>query len=157
MRQADQDLVQRYFDDELAPDERARFEAEMSEDDQLRLAALAEMRALLVATLDAEAANVDIWSGVAAQLAGGQQKKQTVRRWRDRVRGRSFQAGAGFLMAALATLLFFVQPWHGHNSENDCDVESLEVDGAMATVFKVHDVPHNGGSDTTTIIWSEED
>jgi len=61
------DRVQRYFDDELAPDERARFEAEMTEDDRLRLAALGEMRQLLTHALE-PAGEVDIWSGVSKQL-----------------------------------------------------------------------------------------
>jgi hypothetical protein len=66
-------------------------------------------------------------------------------------------AGAGILVAAAAAFLFIVKPWHPGHPENDCDVESLEVDGAYATVMQLHDIPHTGDSGTTTIIWAEED
>jgi anti-sigma factor RsiW len=155
MGTADNDLVQRYFDGELTADERASFESSMSDDDRERLAALAEMRALLTGALDAEAAEVDIWSGVAAGLKSETADKQRrLRRWRDRVRNRT--AGAGLLVAALATLLFLIHPWHPSHPGNDCDIELLEVSGAQATVLKLHDSPHRGDG-TTTIIWSEED
>src|SRR5205807_1886519 len=68
MAKAEGDLVQRYFDDELAADERARFEAAMTDDDRERLVALGEMRALLNGALEAEAADVDLWAGVQAGL-----------------------------------------------------------------------------------------
>jgi anti-sigma factor RsiW len=156
MRQADKDLVQRYFDGELADDERARFEATMTADDRERLAALAEMRALLRDTLDHDAAEVDVWSGVQKQLATEQRKKTVNRRWRDRIASRfAATTSAGLLVAAMATLLLIFHPWR-HNPENDCDVESLEVDGAVATVITMHDVPHHD-TDTTTVIWAEED
>jgi anti-sigma-K factor RskA len=159
---AENDLVQRYFDGELAADERARFESSMTDDDRERLAVLAEMRALLSGALDAEAAQVDIWSGVAAALKAPAEraepaadKQRRVRRWRERVRTRS-TAGAAMLVAAAAALLFFVHPWHPSHPGDDCDVEVLEVEGAQATVLRMHDSPHSGDG-TTTIIWSEED
>jgi anti-sigma factor RsiW len=156
-KHAKHDRVQRYFDGELSAAERAQFEAQMTDADRERLAALGELRALVGNALEAEAAAVDLWPGVEAALAAQAQKKSLVRRWRERVRRRATTTGAGLLVAAVATLLFLFMPWNGrHNPENDCDVESLEVDGALATVLKVHDVPHKG-DDTTTIIWSEED
>jgi anti-sigma factor RsiW len=143
------DKVQEYFDGELEPEERARFEAEMTAEDRERLAALAEMRALLNATLDADAGPVDVWSGVARQL----QHQKAHRGWR---RSRMFGGAASVFLAAAAALIFFLRPWHPPHPENDCDVESLEVDGAYATVLQVHDVPHEGDG-ATTIIWAEED
>jgi anti-sigma factor RsiW len=141
------DKVQEYFDGELEPAERARFEAEMTADDRERLAALAEMRALLNASLDADAGSVDIWSGVAKQI----QRQKVHRSWR---RSRIFGASASLLLAAAAALIFFLRPFS--RSDNDCDVESLEVEGAYATVLQVHDIPHEGDG-ATTIIWAEED
>ena len=142
------DMVQRYFDDELAPDERARFEAEMTEDDRLRLAALGEMRQLLTHALE-PAGDVDIWSGVSKQL----DKQKAHRGW---LRRRSVGGAASVLLAAVATLMFLVSPWHKATSDNDCDVESLEVDNGYATVMQIHDMPHDGDG-ATTIIWAEED
>lgn len=168
MGNVETDLVQRYFDGELEDGERARFEAAMTDEDRERLAALAEMRALVAGALDAAAAEVDIWPAVARQLAqpedrdegkarGGQHKKLALRGWRDRVRNRL--AGAGVLAAALATVLLLFLPWrswHPRHPENRCDVENLEFHGSYATVLQVHDLPHRG-DDATTIIWSEED
>jgi anti-sigma factor RsiW len=142
------DMLQRYFDDELAPDERARFEAEMTEDDRLRLAALGEMRLLLNHSLE-PAADLDLWSGVSKQL----DKQKAHRGW---LRRRSVGGAASVLLAAVATLIFLVHPWHPTHAENDCDVESLEVDNGYATVMQIHDMPHEGDG-TTTIIWAEED
>ncbi len=146
------DLVQRYFDGELDAEERARFEAAMSDDDRERLVALGEMRLLINETLEADAADVDIWSGVAKQLS----KEKANRSWRERARRRSVGGAASILVAALAALIFFVRPWHAGTSDNDCDVESLEVDNGYATVMQMQDTPHEGDG-PTTIIWAEED
>ena len=150
------DLLQRYFDGDLGPGERAAFEAAMSEDDRERLAALAEMRGLLAATLDAEAADVDLLSGVERKLALPANKKAALRGWRDRLRGRTvLGTSAGLLMAAAAAFLFMLAPWHAEHPTNNCDVEHLEVSGSTATVLTVNDVAHKG--DSTTIIWTTEE
>jgi anti-sigma factor RsiW len=151
MGNAEEDLLQRYFDDELPPEERARFEAAMTEDDRLKLAALAEMRALLATTLDADSGKIDLWAGIEAQ-----QKKARVRRWRDRLSARTAGASAAVMALAAAALLFVFQPWHAGRSENDCDIVSLETDGAVATVFHLTDLP-KGDQGTTTVIWTEDD
>ncbi len=150
------DLLQRYFDDELGAEARAAFEAAMTDEDRERLAALAEMRALLVSTLDAEAADVDILAGVERKLGLPKKKKAAVRGWRDRVRGRTFLGtSAGLLMAAAAAFLFMLGPWQAEHPTNNCDVEHLEVSGSTATVLTVNDVAHTG--DSTTIIWTTEE
>jgi anti-sigma factor RsiW len=152
------EILQRYFDDELDVEERARFEATMSDADRERLAALGELRGLLGNALAAEA-DVDIWSRVEAALPGPStvEKKARNRRWRDWVRGRVGRTtSAGLLVAALATLLVVFRPWHPGHPTNECDVETLEVEGALATVIKVADLPHHGDG-TTTIIWQEAD
>jgi anti-sigma factor RsiW len=152
-KRMDPERLQRYFDGELDAEERRRVEAELTDEDRARLAALEELSALVGGTLGAEAAEVDLWRGVEAGI-----KKARVRRWRERVgsRARRTTAGAGILVAALATLLFIFKPWHPAHPENDCDVESLEVDGAMATVISVHGAPH-ASDGPTTVIWTEED
>jgi hypothetical protein len=153
MDKVDNERLQRYFDGELSAEERARCEAELTEDDQLRLQALGEIRGLVASTLEAQAADIDLWPGIAAELDGGggtQTKQRALRSWRDRVRRRT--AGAVTALAAVATLLVVFKPWHAA-SENDCDVEHLETEGAVATVFHMTDMPHGA----TTVIWTEED
>ncbi len=149
MKDAARDKVQRYFDGELEPEERARFEAEMSADDRERLAALGEMRALLNAALDADAGEVDIWSGVSKQL----QRQNAHRGWR---RSRLFGGAASVFVAAAAAFIFFLRPWHPRHPSNNCDVEDLQFHGAYASVTQLDDVPHKGDG-STTLIWTEED
>ena len=156
--------LQRYFDGELAPEERARFEAELTADDRERLAALDEMHALVAGALEGAAADVDLWGAIEGQVRaaslpapGTTSIKSAARRGRDRARGRRlFGTGAGLVLAAAATLLLFMYPRHPNHPTNGCDIESLEVAGAVATVIQVADEPHPGDGDTT-IIWTEED
>lgn len=157
--------LQRYFDGELAPEERARFEAELTADDRERLAALGEMRALVAGALEGAADGVDLWSAIEGQVMasslppGGTSTKRAsaARRLRDRGRGRRlFGTGTGLLLAAAATLVLFLYPRHPNHPTNGCDIESLEVSGAVATVIQVADEPHPGDGDTT-IIWTQED
>jgi anti-sigma factor RsiW len=142
------DKVQEYFDNELPAEERARFEAEMTADDRERLAALEEMRALINGTLDAQAGDVDIWSGVSRQLA-----KETAHRGRRRSR---YFGGAGVFLAAAATFLLLVRPWHPRHASDNCDVENLEFHGAWASVIQLDDSPHRGDGNTT-LIWTEDE
>ncbi len=146
------DRLQRYFDGELPDDERARFEAALTDDDRLKLQALGELRALTQAALTGEAEGVDLWAGVEAGL-----KKERTRRWRDRVRGRRFMGtGAGLVIAAVATLLLIFKPWNPkHAQTNNCDIDLLETDGVQATVLDVADRP--GGENHTTILFTMED
>jgi anti-sigma factor RsiW len=152
---ADEQL-QRYFDGELAPEERARVEASLTEDDQLRLASLGEVRDLIRNALHAESADIDVWAALAPEVGApvGKAEARARRRWGWRAHPASWSAG---LMAmAAAALLFAFQPWHPRHPGNDCDVESIETSGAMATVFRIADMPHHGDG-TTTVIWTEEE
>ena len=143
----DRDL-QRYFDGELEPEERARVEAQLGPEDREKLAALEEMHGLLNATLEADAAEVDIWSGVDKQL----QKEKAHKSWRRRrVFGGS---AASLLLAAAAAFALFLR--HPAHPSNNCDVEDLEFHGAVATVMQLDDLPHKGDG-TTTVIWTEEE
>jgi anti-sigma factor RsiW len=145
MAKQDDERLQRFFDGELSPEERARFEAELGDEDRERLAALGEMGGLLRSALEAEAAQVDVWPAVERGL-----KRDRLRRWRHRLRG---PAGVGLMVAMAASLVLFLgRPL----PTNECDIESLEVGGAAATVMRVRDV-HHGGDATTTIIWTDEE
>jgi anti-sigma factor RsiW len=152
---ADEQL-QRYFDGELAADERARVEATLTEDDRLKLASLGEVRDLIRNALTAESADLDVWEGLAPALSApvGKAEARARRRWGLRAHPASWSAG--LMAAAAAALLFTFQPWHPRHPGNDCEVESLETSGAMATVFRIADMPHHGDA-STTVIWTEEE
>jgi anti-sigma factor RsiW len=153
MGKAEDERLQRYFDGELSAAERAEVEAALTEDDRLKLAALGELRGLVGNTLMAEAAEVDLWPALEGKLGEGKAAGKARRRWGMRAHPASWSAG--LVMAAAAALLFFVQPWHPAHATDNCDVESLETSGAVATVFKLGDMPHNGDS-SATVIWTEE-
>ncbi|HEX9102901.1 MAG TPA: hypothetical protein VF997_11895 [Polyangia bacterium] len=147
--------MQRYFDGELSADERAAVERELSEDDRLKLAALGEVRGLVANALAAEAADIDLWPGIERRLGGGGKAHDKARRrWGLRAHPASWSAG--LVSLAAAALLFVVQPWHPAHASDGCDVVSLETSGAVATVFKLSDMPHRGDS-STTVIWTEEE
>jgi anti-sigma factor RsiW len=156
----DDQRLQRYFDGALDDAERREVEAALTPEDHERLAVLGEMRRLLADGLGAESGAVDLWPGIEAELArsdeGKAAKQASVRRWRSRVRARSWAAGLGFVAAALGAFLVMARPWHPTHASNGCDVESLEVAGAVATVLTIPDSPHRGDGETT-VIWMEED
>ena len=54
-----------------------------------------------------------------------------------------------------AMALLLVGPLSTAHPSNECDVETIEVEGALASVFRVND--QHGRDATTTIIWAEED
>ena len=158
MGKADDQRLQRYFDGELTPEERAQVEATLTEEDQLKLAALGEVGGLVANALAAEAAEVDLWPALEAKLpsrgAAGAGKPTRVRRWGLRAHPASWSAGLMSLAAAALLLVF--QPWHPGHAANGCDVLNLETSGAVATVFRLSDMPHRGDS-STTVIWTEEE
>jgi anti-sigma factor RsiW len=157
MRKMMRDKVQEYFDGELTGDERARFEAELTADDRERLAALGEMRALLNHALDADAGEVDIWSGVSKQLGQKQpQVGQASGARRGATKRRRYFGGAGVFLAAAAALVLFVRPWHPRHPSDNCDVEDLEFHGGYASVIELDDVPHKGDTNAT-LIWTDDD
>jgi anti-sigma factor RsiW len=145
--------LQRYFDGALDEHERRAAEAALTDEDRERLAALGEMQSLVRGGLEAEAAQVDLWPAIEARLEKAEAKQRAVRRWRMGARG---MAGLSVAAAALGAFLFLVHPWHLAHPSNGCDVESLEVEGAVAAVLTVDDTPHHGDG-PTTIIWTEED
>ena len=157
MGKAEDERLQRYFDGELSAEERSQVEAALTEDDQLKLAALGEVRGLVANALTAEAADVDLWAGIERHLGGGgKAQAKARRRWGLRAHPASWSAGLLSVVAMAAALLFFVQPWHSAHAQNGCDIESLETTGAVATVIHMDDAPHKG-DEATTVIWTTED
>jgi|GEM_PF-6601942 len=139
----DHDLaLQRYFDGELPEAERASFEASLSDEDRVRLAVMAEMHTALDGVLMAEAGDVDLWSGIAKNLGGN---VVPIRRRRT-----SLWVATGSIIVAAAASLFLML--RSQSPTNGCDVESLDVEGATATVASAGDGPHQ-----VTVIWTTED
>ena len=159
MGKAEDERLQRYFDGEMPAEERAQVAAALSEDDQLRLAALGEVRGLVANTLLAESAEIDLLPGIEARLRGGgtgtgKAEAKARRRWGLAAHPASWSTG--FLGAAAAVLLLVFQPWHSAHAQNGCDIESLDSYGAVVTVFRMGDTPHKS-DETTTVIFTEED
>jgi anti-sigma factor RsiW len=156
MAKAEDERLQRYFDGELPAEERAQVEAALTEEDRLKLAALGEVRGLVANALAAEAAEVDLWPALEAQLGGGgKAAAKARRRWGLKAHPASWSAGF-VSIAAAAALLLFVPSWHSAHAQNGCDIESLETVGAVATVIHMDDAPHRG-DEATTVIWTTED
>jgi anti-sigma factor RsiW len=143
MSMADDELLQRYFDEALPPEDRAALEARFTEEDRERLASLGEVRETLRSAFAAEAPT-DLRETV----------KRRLRRRKQRRRG--FRVSSFGLAAACVALLVLFRLRPLHAPTNECDIESLEVEGSMATVFRVSDTGHESGP-TTTIIWTEEE
>lgn len=148
MGKPEHERLQRYFDGELSADERLRCEAELTDDDRERLAALGELRGLIVATLETEAAGVDLWSGIEKAITPAPR-----RRLRGRFARRIY--GAGLALAAAAALVLFLRAPRRYAS-NEAEVELLDFDGAMASVMKLQDPGQAEAGPTTTVIWTEE-
>jgi anti-sigma factor RsiW len=162
MGKAEDERLQRYFDGEMPAEERARVEATLTDDDRLKLAALAEMRGLVANALLAEAAEIDLLPGIEAALVGGggiglglgKAEAKARRRWGLMAHPAGWSSGV--LAAAAAVLLLVFQPWHSAHAQNGCDIESLDTYGAVVTVFRMSDSPHNT-DESTTVIFTEED
>jgi hypothetical protein len=144
MDKLDDELLQRYFDDALTDEERARVDAALTDEDRERLAALGELRGLLGRVLEAESAKVDLLPAIEKRLAAPQRRM----RW-----ARMTSIGVAF--AAAAAFLLVANPFRPRLPSNECDVESLEVSGGLASVLKVRDHAH-GDNATMSIIWAEE-
>jgi anti-sigma factor RsiW len=159
MGKAEDERLQRYFDGELPEADRAAVEQALTDDDRLKLAALAEGRGLGANALAAAAGEVDLWAGIDAQLrprgaarAGGSTR---TRRWGVRAHPASWSAG--LMAVAAAALLLVFQPWHPAHAQNGCEIENLDTYGAVATVINIEDAPHHGDEPTTVIFTTEDD
>lgn len=158
--------LQGLHDAQLPVAEAQALRAELTDEDQQKLAALAELDAALGYALKAEvdehADLADLWAGLEAKLPQAAPVRLTTvagaaareagpggkvlpmrRRW-----AMPATAMAG-LLAMAAVFLFFV--WPTARPSNSCDVESLEVAGGSALVMQV---PGEHG-DATTVIWMD--
>ena len=144
------ELLQRYFDEELTAVERVDVEARLDASARLRLDAMSELRMLLRVRTNAAASGVSLSSAIDVierAPVTTTPTSPTRRRWLP------LSAVGGFLAAA-AAVLFFMRPVD-RLPTNEANVEMLEVQGAVATVFRIED--HGDPTRTATVIWSDED
>ncbi len=135
--------LHRYFDGEMPADERAAFEAEMTDEDRAKLATLAQSRALLIGALDAEAAGADVWQAVEARLRPA--RRAPGRRWGGRP---LVGASAGLLLAAAALLVFLRPP--AAPLATAWAVKRLDVRGASVAIVAADE-------GETPVIWTTEE
>src|SRR5579871_3211129 len=128
--------LHRLHDGELRDAEKGAVEAALDDDARARLAAMAEMGDLLRATFDAETEGFDVAPSVMARLA---KKPSLMERARATLRSYRMVLIPALAAACVVAAIYLV-PWRGGNIITDnCDIESLEVEGAAATVLKLHD------------------
>lgn len=143
-------LLSRLHDGELPEGEAEALRLELTDEDQQKLHALAEVDALLAHTLSAEAdaGELDLWAGIEAQLpAAPAQAQATKGRILPLIRRRTVQVTALLsTLAAAAGLVLLLRP---AVPSNRCDIEELDVAGHNATVIAVSD--DNGHE--TALIW----
>jgi len=153
----DEDL-QRYFDEDLAPDHARRTEEALasSDEDRKRIAALGQIRTLLRASAQQTAADAPsdaMWAAIGAELA-----KRGGPGWLERlgVRFRELLVGPARIWvpaaAAAAALLlaFLLRPEVRQVAAHDVVIESVETDGVTATVFQM---PDDTGGDGISVLW----
>jgi anti-sigma factor RsiW len=141
------ELLQRYFDGELSPDERAQVEARLDGDARIKLDALGEMRGLFRAELGAEPPSLD-FSATFDAIARAPIVAPVPAARRRRLLPMS---AAGGLVAAAAALFLFLRPVAPTRTvQSAASVEMLEAEGALASVFQVE----NGG-EHATVIWND--
>ena len=99
-----------------------------------------DLGAALRASLDAEAAHVDVLPAVEKALSS-----RRLPRVRRRPRRMWLGAAGATLAAVAAALIVFLR---APTPTNACDIESLEVDGVVASVF------HTGDA---TVLFAEEE
>jgi hypothetical protein len=146
-------LLSRLHDNELPQTEAEALRAELSPDDQQKLAALSDVDAALRNALSPSAEQLDgldLWAGLESQLGAepaAREKVIALEAARSR-RRRSIGITAIFsTLAAAAGLLLLVRSTP--SASNRCDVEELEVAGENATVIHI---PDERGQETA-LIW----
>ncbi len=148
--------LHRLHDGELSDEERRAVEASLDDDARLRLQAMADLGTALRGSFEAESAGVDVSAAVMAAIAKGAPARAAAPSlWaRLRAAARSYRmVWIPAVAAAAVVTAIYVGPWRT-TITNECNIESLEVEGAAATVLKVPDA--QGGDGTTTVVWIDE-
>ena len=155
------ELLQRYFDEALSPAERADVEARLDADARLRLDALGELRTLLRGRVAAEAASVDFSSTIDAIAAAPVVSTAKPRRGFARP-----VAALALLAVAAAVALWVGRTGPGGTGPaapavvaegKPAEVETLEVQGAVASVFTIDKDDDGADPAPATVIWADDD
>lgn len=141
-------LLHRYHDGELDAAERARLDASLGGVERDKLAALDELGGALRSVYAGQAADFDAWPALEKAIAA---EKVVPMARRPRRRGMMWLSSLTAVAAAAAMLLVFVP--RGSHPSNDCEVDEIEVTGAVDTILKLDDDDHGG---STTVLWIEE-
>ncbi len=145
------DDLHRLHDGELSAEERHAFESALDDDARARLAALGDLGSALRNTFEAESEGFDVAAAVMKKLEPARPPSLWAR-MAAAVRSYRMVWIPGIAAAAIVAV-FYIGPWRTVVTD-ECDIESLEVSGAAATVMKVPD-PHGDG--TSTVIWLDEE
>lgn len=144
--------LHRLHDGELEVGARAAVEAALTDEDRVRLAALDDLGRAIRDTLSAEAEGFDVAAAIMAALPT---PLGSAKRSRMRVVMASRAMWASTLVAAAAAMALWVAPWRGESVSSDgCQIESIEVSGASATVLNLPDAL---GKPTGTVVWLDEE
>ena len=141
------ELLVRLHDSELSVEEMEQLRAELTEEDQNKLSALAEVDTFLhdVLSQQADEHPLDLWAGIADKLPGTPAQAAKVLPLHRKVTYRVTAVAS--LVAVAAAMALWLRPVP--QVSNRADIEELEVAGASATVIAV---PDEHGDDTT-LIW----
>lgn len=142
-------LLHRYHDGELDAGERARLESDLDGEGRDKLAALGELGGALRAVYQGQAESFDAWPSIEKAIAA--EKVIPIAR-KPRRRGMMWLSSLTAVAAAAAMLLVFA-PGRGAHPSNGCDVDEIEVTGAVDTILTLDDDDHGG---STTVLWIEE-
>lgn len=160
---SDEERLHRLHDGELTDEQRTAIEGGLDQRGRDRLAAIGEVGEALRSALEGEVAAlppIDVWGAVARRIAAEAPKPKAAER--PGLLSRLWAALAEYKMvwasgAAAAMAVFAIYLGGGMRAvaSNGCEIESLEVTGATATVLQLPTGEH--GDDTTTVVWLDEE
>jgi hypothetical protein len=161
---SDEERLHRLHDGELTDEQRAAIEPGLDERGRAKLQAIGEIGAALRSAIEGEAAAVPggfldgVWAKVEAGI-GAPAKAKAERPGLLTRMGRALaeykMVWASSAVAAAAVFAIYLGGGMHPAQSNGCEIESLEVSGATATVMKLPTTDH--GDDTTTVIWLDEE
>ncbi len=143
----DRERLHRYFDGELPAAEKQAFDANADHDEKEKLLALEDVRRAVKTTVDLQTAGIDLTGAIDREL----DRQDAQKAWRRRARWASPLAAVAAVAAAVMIWMkpAPLTPIVAHEAAS---IESLEVQGAMASVLDLDD--ENGSA---TVIWIDEE
>ena len=144
----DRERLHRYFDGELPENEKQAFDANADHEAKEKLLALEDVRRAVKTTVDLQTANLDLVSGINREL----DRQAAQLSWRRRARWASPVAAIAAAAAAFMIWMKPPAPITPMATREAASIESLEVQGAMASIIDLED--EHGSA---TVIWIDED